>query len=153
MYKWNHTLRDPFRILITCGCAGFSLLHGLPLVAVHGLLTGWFFLLQSTGSRVSSLQQLWRTGLAAPQHAEFPDQGSNPHPLHCQADSSPLDHLCDFFGLFVLAKYFLSLTHIVVACISTFYGWIFPIVWLCHNLLIHSSPDGLFKLPPLFSYC
>ena len=29
MYKWNHTLCDPFRILITCGCAGFSLLLGL----------------------------------------------------------------------------------------------------------------------------
>ena len=49
MYKWNHTLRDPFRILITCGCAGFSLLHGLPLVAVHGLLTVVVFLAAEHG--------------------------------------------------------------------------------------------------------
>ena len=31
-----------------------------------------FLLLQSTGSRVHRLQQLWHTGLAAPQHMESP---------------------------------------------------------------------------------
>ena len=38
-------------------------------------------------------QQLWLTGLVAPRHVGiFPDQGSNPCPLHWQADSQPLRH-------------------------------------------------------------
>ena len=39
-------------------------------------------------------QQLWHVGLVAPQHvgSQFPDQGSNPCPLHCKEDSLPLDH-------------------------------------------------------------
>ena len=38
-------------------------------------------------------QQLWLTGPAAPRACGiFPDQGSNPCPLHRQADSQPLRH-------------------------------------------------------------
>ena len=38
-------------------------------------------------------QQLWLTGLVAPRQCGiFPDQGSNPCPLHWQADSQPLCH-------------------------------------------------------------
>ena len=38
-------------------------------------------------------QYLWFTDLVAPQHVGiFPDQGSNPCPLHWQADSQPLRH-------------------------------------------------------------
>ena len=59
-------------------CAGLSLLRPLPL--------------QSTGSR--------RAGSAVVAHGPscsavcgiFPDQGSNPCPLHWQADSQPLCH-------------------------------------------------------------
>ena len=48
---------------------------------------------------------LWLVGLDAPQHVGswFPDQGSNLLPLHCKADSYPLDyqgrpsHLCRQF--------------------------------------------------------
>ena len=44
------------------------------------------------GSKVQA-QQLWRTGPAAPRHVgPPPDQGSNPCPLHRQADSQPLHH-------------------------------------------------------------
>ena len=49
LYKWNHILCDPFRILIIFGCAGFSLLHGLSLVVVHGLLTVVVFLVAEHG--------------------------------------------------------------------------------------------------------
>ena len=59
-------------------CAGLSLSRPLPL--------------RSTGSR--------RAGSVAVAHGLscsaacgiFPDQGSNPHPLHWQADSQPLRH-------------------------------------------------------------
>ena len=37
-------------------------------------------------------QQLWLTGLVAAACGIFPDQGSNPCPLHWQADSQPLRH-------------------------------------------------------------
>ena len=74
---------------------------GLSLVAASGghsslrcvgLSLSWPLLLRSTGSR--------RAGSAivahGPSHSEacgiFPDQGSNPCPLHWQADSQPLCH-------------------------------------------------------------
>ena len=46
------------------------------------------------GSRARGLCSLQHTGLVAPQHvgSQFPDQGSNPCPLHWKADSLPLDH-------------------------------------------------------------
>ena len=79
-------------------CTGFSL--------------RWLLWLQSTGSRALGCQQLWRVGsvLVAPglqgtgsvvvAHGLgssvacgiFPEQGSNPHLLHWQADSFPLSH-------------------------------------------------------------
>ena len=39
-------------------------------------------------------QQLWTSGLVALWHvgSYFPNQGSNPGPLHWRGDSSPLDH-------------------------------------------------------------
>ena len=38
-------------------------------------------------------QQLWLTGLVAPRHVgSSQNQGSNPCPLHWQADSQPLRH-------------------------------------------------------------
>ena len=57
-----------------------------------GLSLSWPLLLWSTGSR--------RAGSVAVAHGPscsaacgiFPDQGSNPCPLHCQADSQPLHH-------------------------------------------------------------
>ena len=54
---------------------------GFSLVVAHGLQSAW-------------AQQLWHAGLVALWHvgSQFPDQGSNPHPLHWKADSLPLDH-------------------------------------------------------------
>ena len=86
-----------------CGMSVFS-----SLVVAHRLQGAWALQLWHAGSRahgLCSLQhtgsslgaralQLWYTGLVAPQHvrSQFPDQGSNPRPLHCKADSLPLDH-------------------------------------------------------------
>ena len=58
-------------------CAGLSLSR--PLVAEHRLQTRR---LSSCGSRAQLLRGMWI----------FPDQGSNPCPLHWQADSQPLHH-------------------------------------------------------------
>ena len=75
------------------GCTGFSL--------------QWLLLLRSTGSRRTGFsscgtwaQWLWHAGSVVVAHGLsgsaacgiFPDQGSNPCPLHWQADSSPLLH-------------------------------------------------------------
>ena len=76
-------------------------MRGLPLVVASGghsslwcagLSLSWPLLLRSTGSR--------RTGSVFVAHGPscsvacgiFPDQGSNPCPLHKQADSQPLRH-------------------------------------------------------------
>ena len=74
------------RAFSSCGKRG-------PLfIAVRGLSLSWPLLLQGTGSR--------RTGSVVVAHGcrcsaacgIFPDQGSNPCPLHWQADSQPLHH-------------------------------------------------------------
>ena len=66
--------------------------RGPPFIAVRGPLTIAASLVGSTGSR--------RTGSVVVAHGSscsaacgiFPDQGSNPCPLHWQADSQPLRH-------------------------------------------------------------
>ena len=76
-------------------CAGLSLLRP--------------FLLRSTGSR--------RTGSVVVAHGPscsaacgiFPDQGSNPCPLHWQADSQPLRHQGSPRELFSIIKTYLSI--------------------------------------------
>ena len=82
-------------------CWVFVSVRGLSLVAASGghsssrcagLSPSWPLLLRSTGSR--------RTGSVVVAHGPscstacgiFPDQGSNPCPLHWQADSQPLRH-------------------------------------------------------------
>ena len=82
-------------------CLVFVSVRGLSVVAASGghsssrcagLSLSWPLLLRSTGSR--------RPGSAIVAHGPnrsaacgiFPDQGSNPCPLHWQADSQPLRH-------------------------------------------------------------
>ena len=76
-------------------CEGFSLVvasGGHSSSRCVGLSLSWPLLLRSTGSR--------RTGSVIVAHGPscsaacgiFPDQGSNPCPLHWQADSQPLRH-------------------------------------------------------------
>ena len=68
-----------FKKLFIFGCAGSSLLCGLSLAAIRGLLVAVAFLLQSTGSVVVAHR------LSCPAVCGiFSDQGSNPGPLHCR---------------------------------------------------------------------
>ena len=60
------------------GCSSWALVAVAPLVAVQA----W-----STGPAV--VARRLRSSVA---RGAFPDQGSNPCPLHCQVDSSPLSH-------------------------------------------------------------
>ena len=78
--------------------------EGCSSLQCEGFSLPWLFLLQGGGYRVGGLSScgLWApehvgpelscAGLAVPRHGIFPDQGSNPCPLHWQADSLPLDH-------------------------------------------------------------
>ena len=59
-------------------CAGFSLSRPL--------------LLRSTGSRRAGSVVVAHGPSCSAACGIFPDQGSNPCPLHCQADSQPLRH-------------------------------------------------------------
>ena len=102
-----------------CLCWVFVSVRGLSLVAASGghssprcagLSLLWPLLLRSTGSR--------RAGSAivahGPSHSAacgiFPGQGSNPCPLHWQADSQPLRHqgspdYCSFVVSSEIRKY------------------------------------------------
>ena len=96
-------------------CWVFIAARGLPLVAASGGYSSlwcadfllWLLLLQSTGSRCAGFsscgtwaQLSWHVGSVVVAHrlscstacGIFPDQRSNPCPLHWQADSYPLCH-------------------------------------------------------------
>ena len=84
-----------------------------------GLSILWPLLLRSTGSRrAGSVIVAHRTSCSA-AFGIFPDQGSNPCPLHWQADSQPLRHqgspifiFYTFFCLcFMYCLYFLQLSY------------------------------------------
>ena len=87
MYFWLCWVFVPVRGLSVAGASG-----GHSSSRCAGLSLSRPLLLHSTGSR--------RTGLVVVPHGPscstacgiFPDQGSNPYPLHWQADSQPLHH-------------------------------------------------------------
>ena len=82
-------------------CWVFVSVQGLSLVVASGghsssrcagLSLSWPLLLRSTGSRrAGSVVVAHRPSYSA-AYGIFPDQGSNPCPLHQQADSQPLHH-------------------------------------------------------------
>ena len=57
-----------------------------------GLSLSWPLLLQSTGSRRAGSVVVAHGPSCSAACGIFPDQGSNPCPLHWQADSQPLRH-------------------------------------------------------------
>ena len=75
------------RAFSSCGKRG-------PLfIAVRGPLTiMWPLLLRSTGSRCAGSVVVAHRPSCSTACGIFPDQGSNPCPLHQQADSQPLHH-------------------------------------------------------------
>ena len=82
-------------------CWVFVSMRGLSLVAVSGgrsssrcagLSLSWPLLLRSTGSRRAGSVIVAHGPSRSTARGTFPDQGSNPCPLHWQADSQPLRH-------------------------------------------------------------
>ena len=82
-------------------CCVFISVRGLSLVAASGghsssryvgLSLLWPLLLRSTGSRRAGSVVVAHGPSCSTTCGIFPDQGSNPCPLHWQADSQPLRH-------------------------------------------------------------
>ena len=82
-------------------CWVFVSVRGLSLVAASGghsssqcagLSLLWPFLFRSTGSRRADSVIVAHGPSCSAACGIFPDQGSNPYPLHWQADSQPLRH-------------------------------------------------------------
>ena len=82
-------------------CWVFVSVRGLSLVAASGghssswcagLSLSWPLLLRSTGSRRAGSVVVAHGSSCSVACGIFPDQGSNPCPLHSQADSQPLRH-------------------------------------------------------------
>ena len=82
-------------------CWVFVSVRGLSLVAASrghsssrcaGLSLPRSFLLRSTGSRRAGSVIVAHGPSCSAARGNFPDQGSNPCPLHWQADSQPLRH-------------------------------------------------------------
>ena len=82
-------------------CWVFVSVRGLSLVAASGghssmqcagLSLSWPLLLRSTGSRRAGSVTVAHRPSRSAACGIFPDQGSNPCPLHWQADSQPLHH-------------------------------------------------------------
>ena len=82
-------------------CWVFLSVRGLSLVAASGghsssrcagLSLSWPLLLRSTGSRRAGSVVVAHGPSCSTACGIFPDQGSNPCPLHWQADSQPLHH-------------------------------------------------------------
>ena len=82
-------------------CWVFVSMRGLSLVAASGghsslrcagLSLSWPLLLRSTGSRRAGSVIVAHGPSRSAAYGIFPDQGSNPCPLHWQADSQPLRH-------------------------------------------------------------
>ena len=110
IYNVNYLLFLFIYLFIFWLCWVFVSVRGLSLVAASGghsssrcagLSLSWPLLLRSTGSR--------RTASVAVAHGHscsaacgiLPDQGSNPCPLHWQADSQPLCHQGSPYLLFL----------------------------------------------------
>ena len=83
-----HLLKN-FINLLSCGYAGSSLLPwGYCLIAVHGLLIVAASPVGDHGFQSTWASVVAANGLCCPAACGiFPDQGSNPCPLHYQVDS------------------------------------------------------------------
>ena len=98
-YSFNNFLKNLFTYFWLCWV--FVSVQGPSPVAasgVHssswcaGLSPSWPLLLRSTGSRRAGSVVVAHGPNCSAACGIFPDQGSNPCPLHWQADSQPLRH-------------------------------------------------------------
>ena len=126
-----------------------------------GLSLSWPLLLRSTGSRRAGSVVVAHGPSCSAACGIFPDQGSNPRPLHWQADSKPLRHqgspwnplLNSYLQLlgywFCLATlHFLSRLQIFkpqdMWSTSKQHGWFF----LCHSAVTFASFINKLQLQP-----
>ena len=121
-------------------------MQGLSLVAASGdhsssrcvgLSPSWPLLLHSTGSRCAGSVIVAHGPSCSMACGIFPDQGSNPCPLHWQADSQPLRHQGSPVGKFLIR---VSISVLVIGLfIFSISSW-FSLVSLClsKNLSISS---------------
>ena len=96
-------------------CCVFISVRGLSVVAASGahsssrcagVSLSWPLLLRSTGSRRAGSVIVAHGPSCSAACGIFPDQGSNPCPLHWQADSQPLRHQgSPCFQFYTLAIY------------------------------------------------
>ena len=120
-------------------CWVFVSVRGLSLVVasgIHsssrcmGLSLSWSLLLRSTGSRHTGSVVVAHGPSCSVARGIFPDQGSNPCPLHWQADSQPLRHQGSPRVIFFIINGYWILSKAFSACIEM-------IIWfLLFNLLI-----------------
>ena len=94
-------------------CWVFVSVRGLSLVAASrgysslwcaGFSLSWLLLLRSTGSRHAGSVVVPHGLSCSAACGIFPDQGSNPCPLHWQADSQPLRHQGSLKMLFFILR-------------------------------------------------
>ena len=141
-----------------CARASFSSCDkwGPLFIAVRGPLTiAAFFLLQSTGSRRAGSVVVAHRPSCFAACGIFPDQGSNPCPLHWQADSQPLRHCLYFVPTYILLETltissFLSLKSLVA---STAFSTVdqFLLLETLYSLELYIPLDILF--PDYLSGC
>ena len=119
-------------------CAGLSLL--------------WPLLLRSTSSRCTGSVVVAHGPSCSAAYGIFPDQGSNPYPLHWQADSQPLHHQGSppaplieetvFSPLYILASFVIDYCTIGMWV----YLWAFyPVPWIYIFVLV--------PVPYCLDYC
>ena len=110
-------------------CVGLSLLRPL--------------LLRSTGSRRAGSVIVAHGPSCSVACGIFPDQGSNPCPLHWQADSQPLHHqgspVSDIFAQHIVFEFYpFNCTY---QCIFLLIARQHSVVWTVHHLFIHLLVD------------
>ena len=121
-------------------CWVFVSVRGLSLVAASrgqcssrcaGLSLSWPFLLRSTGSRHAGSVAVAHGPRCSAACGIFPDQGSNPCPLHWQEDSQPLRHQGSPRGWFLNSTF----------CVLSFWKCLRELSCMCNkicNYLGHS---------------
>ena len=107
-------LRFCARAFSSCGKRGHSSLR------CAGLSLSRPLLLRSTGSRRAGSVTVAHGPSCSAACGIFPNQGSNPYPLHWQADSQPLRHQGSP-RLLLIFKFYLKINIFMVLCGNLFY--------------------------------
>ena len=118
-------------------CWVFVSVRGLSLVTASGghsssrcagLSLSWPLLLRSTGSKCAGSVVVAHGPSCSAACGIFPDQGSNPCPLHWQADSQPLRHQGSPIYLLDTQLDTLKNLHTLMLCFVNYEVWYYNIV-------------------------